>query len=220
MRRFESYWGHLFRTNFRVPELQRTSLTCSPTTKRASPLPIPARSATGLSNGAGHSTAKATACRTVSIAGISGQSMARGGCPLGDRGSVPAQPPRDCVMAAAACAAVGAPLGLAGARSLRAVAGLQSGMRTRGDGLVINVTGVMPWHSARGRAWLGCTPLRPAIVVSSVGRTAAGGRGGGCAWLPGCASGKAPVNEDLVLPVIHAAAFHDRWLDNGRKSAT
>ena len=61
MRRFESYWGRFFEQTFRMLELQRTSLTCGFRTKRASPLPIPARSATDLSNGAGRSTAKATA---------------------------------------------------------------------------------------------------------------------------------------------------------------
>ena len=30
--------------------------------------------------------------------------------------------------------------------------------------------------------------------------------------------GKILLNEDLVLPVIHAAVFHDRWLGSGRKS--
>ncbi len=67
MRRFESYWGRFFEQNFRMLELQRTSLTCNSGTKQASPLPMPARSATDLSNGAGRSTAKATAHRTVSL---------------------------------------------------------------------------------------------------------------------------------------------------------
>jgi hypothetical protein len=172
------YWGRFFEQRSKMLKLQHASLTCSSRTKRASSLPIPARSATSLSTLAVHRASKATVRGTVSFTwnnGIAGRPIANGGCPLGGRGWVPAQPPRDGVMAAAGRGSR--------QRSPRLGRGREPAGRCRASGRASG-TGIRPGGhlslaSCPGavplwRVRLGCTRLRPPIMVTSVGRTAAG----------------------------------------------